>query len=118
MVKLLDKKTWLAAQDFSLKPGIDFWRDITLVLNATTFQYLIRLIAQEGLHLYLMGDVTTHLYTSLENYIYMKLPKGFNLLNKAKFLRGLFNKIEQVSLWIKTITTYWYNHLSKYLLKE
>ena len=30
-----------------------------------------------------MDDVIAYLYDSLENDIYMKIPKGFNLPNKA-----------------------------------
>jgi len=41
----------------------------SLVLDATTFRYLILIIAQEGLHLHLMDDVTTYFYDSLENDI-------------------------------------------------
>jgi len=44
-------------------------------LDATTFRYLISLVAQEGLNLHLMDVVTAYLYGSLENDIYMKLPK-------------------------------------------
>jgi len=40
-------------------------------------------IAQQGLHLYLMDDVTAYLYGSLENHIYMKIPEGFNFPNKG-----------------------------------
>jgi len=55
----------------------------SLVLDATTFRYLIILVAQEGSYLHLMDDVTTYLYKSLENDIYTKIPAGFNLSNKA-----------------------------------
>jgi len=30
-----------------------------------------------------MNDVTTYLYDSLNNDIYMKIPEEFNLLNKS-----------------------------------
>jgi len=53
-----------------------------MVLDAT-LKYLIILVSQQGLHLHLMYDVTTYLYDSLENDIYMKIPEGFNLPNKA-----------------------------------
>jgi len=52
-------------------------------LDTTTFRYLISLVAQEGLNLHLMDVVTTHLYGSPGNDIYMKLLEGFNLPNKA-----------------------------------
>jgi len=55
----------------------------SLVLDATTLQYLIILVAQQGLHLHLMDDVTTYSYGSFENHIYMKIPEGFYLPNKT-----------------------------------
>ena len=38
-----------------------------MVLDATTLQYLIFLVSQQGLHLHVMDNVTTYLYDSLEN---------------------------------------------------
>ena len=67
------------------RPGIDFEETYSPVLDATTFRYLISLVAQEGLNLHLMDVVTAYLYGSLENDIYMKLPEGFNLPKKGKF---------------------------------
>jgi len=55
----------------------------SVVLGATTLQYLIILVVQQGMHLHLMDDVTTYFYGSLENDIYMKIPEGFNLPNKG-----------------------------------
>jgi len=55
----------------------------SLVLDATTLQYSIILVAQQSLHLHLMDDVTTYSYGSFENHIYMKIPEGFYLPNKT-----------------------------------
>ena len=57
----------------------------SIILDVITFRYLIILVAQEGLHLYIIDDVITYLYYSLENDIYMKIPEIFNLLNKTNF---------------------------------
>jgi len=54
----------------------------SLVWMHQYFKYLIILIAQEALHLHLMDDVTSYLYDSLKNDMYMKIHKGFNLSNK------------------------------------
>ena len=67
----------------------------SMVLNATTLQYLIILVAQQGLHLHLMDDVTTYLYGSLENDIHMKILKGFNLPNKANSKEGYSIKLNK-----------------------
>ena len=49
--------------------------DLCLADSATTFRYLISLVAQEGLNLHLMDVVTAYLYGSLGNDIYVKLLK-------------------------------------------
>jgi len=67
----------------------------SLELDATTLQYLIILVAQQGLYLHLMDDVTTYLYGSLENDIYMKIPKGFYLPNKTNSKEGYSIKLNK-----------------------
>jgi len=64
-----------------------------MVLDATILQYLIILVAQQSLHLHLMDDVTIYLYGSLENNIYMKIPKRFNLPNKENSKDGYSIKL-------------------------
>jgi len=60
----------LVAQGFSQNLVFICEKACSLVLDATTLQCLIILVAQQGLHLHLMDDVTTYLYGSLENDIY------------------------------------------------
>ena len=42
-----------------------------------------------------MDDVTSYLYGSLENDIYMKIPRGFNLSNKANSKDGCSIKLNK-----------------------
>ena len=49
------------------------------MMDATIFRYLICLTVSEGLDLHLIDVVTTYLYEFLNNDIYMKLPKGFQM---------------------------------------
>ena len=72
-------KARLVAQGFSQRPGFDFDETYSPVVDATTFRYLISLIAHEGLNLHMMDVVTTYLYGSLDSDIYMKLPNGYIL---------------------------------------
>jgi len=72
-------KARLVAQGFSQRPGIDFEETYSPVVDANIFRYLISLAVHEGLDLRLMDVVAAYLYGSLDNNIYMKLPKGFNL---------------------------------------
>jgi len=74
MMKLLDTKhNWLL-KVFHKNLILICENTYSLVLDATTLQYLIILVAQQSLHLHLMDDVTTYLYDSLDNHIYMKNP--------------------------------------------
>ena len=48
-------------------------------MDAITFHFLISLAILEGLDMRLMDVITTYLYRSMDNDIYMKIPKGFKL---------------------------------------
>jgi len=50
---------------------------VKINIITTTLQYSIILVAQQGLHLHLMDDVTTYSYGYFENLIYMKILEGF-----------------------------------------
>ena len=49
-------------------------------MDAITFRFLISLVVSEGLDMCLMDVITTYLYGSMDNDIYMKIPEGFKLL--------------------------------------
>ena len=49
------------------------------VMDAITFCFLINLAVLEGLDMRLMNVITTYLYGSMDNDIYMKILKGFKL---------------------------------------
>jgi len=85
----------LVVQGFSQNLILIYEKTYYVVLDTTTLQYLIILIAQQGLHLYLMNDVTTYLYGSLENHIYMKIPEGFYLPNKTNSKEGYSIKLNK-----------------------
>ena len=48
-------------------------------MNAITFRFLISLAVSEGLNMRLMDVIIAYLYGSMDNDIYMKIPKGFKL---------------------------------------
>jgi len=116
--EIIRYKARLVAQGFSQRPGIDFEETYSPVLDATTFRYLISLVAQEGLNLHLVDVVTAYLYGSLENDIYMKLPEGFNVPNKANCKEDYSIKLNKSLYGLKQSGCMWYNCLSEYLLKE
>ncbi|KAL0556350.1 hypothetical protein IC582_004863 [Cucumis melo] len=72
-------KARLFAQGFSQRPGIDYEETYSPVVDAITLRYLISLAVCENLDMHLMDVVTTYLYGSLENEIYIKIPEGFKI---------------------------------------
>ena len=69
-------KARLVAQSFSQRPGIDYDKTYSPVMDIITFQYLISLSVSEGLDMRLMDVITAYLYGMLENDICMKVPEG------------------------------------------
>ena len=67
-----------------------------------------------------MDVVTTYLYGSLNNDIYMKIPKGYkipetyNPISQSMY----FIKLQRSLYGLKQSGRMWYNRLSEYLLKE
>ena len=86
-------KAQLVAQGCSQNLVLICEKTYSLVLDATTLQYLIILVTTQTLHLHLMDDVTTYLYDSFENHIYMKIPEGFYLSNKTNSKEGYSIKL-------------------------
>ena len=48
-------------------------------MDTITFRFLINLVVPEGLDMYLMNVITTYLYGSMDNDIYMKILEEFKL---------------------------------------
>ena len=72
-------KTRLVAQGFSQRPGIDYEETYSHVMDAITFRFLISLTISKGLDMRLMDVIKAYLYGSIDNDIYIKIPKGFTL---------------------------------------
>ena len=51
-------------------------------MDTATFHYLMSLVINKKLEMYLMDVVIAYLYGSLDNDIYMKILKGFKLSEK------------------------------------
>ena len=69
-------------------------------MDAITFHFLISLAISEGLNMRFMDVITTYLYRSIDNDIYMKIPEGFKLpeANNTK-PRNMFSIKLQRSLY-------------------
>ena len=53
-------------------------------MDAITLRFLIGLTLYENLDTHLMNVVTTYLYASLDNGIYMKISQGFKIAETYK----------------------------------
>ena len=73
--EIVRDKTRLVAQGFLQRPEINYGETYFLVMDATTFHYLIILVVSEGLCMRLMDIVMTYLYGSLDNDIYEDLRR-------------------------------------------
>ena len=78
--EIIRYKARLVAQGFSQRPGIDYEETYAPIMDAITFKFFISLVAKENLNMWLMDVVTTYLYGSLDNDIYMKIPEGYKCL--------------------------------------
>ena len=67
-----------------------------------------------------MNVVTTYVYKSLENEIYMKISEGFKIPesynSKSRELYSI--KLQRSLYGLKQSGRMWYNRLREYLLKE
>ena len=73
--EIIRYKTRLVAQGFSQRLGIDYEETYSPVMDAITFCFLISLAVSEGLYMRLMDVIIVYLYGSINNDIYMKIPK-------------------------------------------
>ena len=72
-------KARLVAQGFSQRAEIDYDETYSPMMDIITFRYLISLSVSEELDMRLIDIITAYLYGMLENDIYMKVLKGFQL---------------------------------------
>ena len=101
------------------KPGVDYEETFSPIMDAITFRFLINLVVLEGLDMRLMNVITTYLYESMDNDIYIIL-EGFKLpkANCTKSRSMYSIKLQQFLYELKQSRRMWYNRLREYLLKE
>ena len=89
-------------------------------MGAITFRFLISLTVFEGLDMRLMDVIIVYPYGSINNDIYMKIPKGFKLpeANNTKPCNMCSIKLQRSLYGLNQSRRMWYNRLSEYLLKE
>lgn len=65
----------LVGQGFSQRSGVDYEETYSPIVDAITLCYLISFTLHEKLKMHLVDVVTTYLYGSVDNEIFMKIPK-------------------------------------------
>jgi len=114
-------KAPLVAQGFSQRPGVDYEEIYSPVMDAITFRYLMSLSASNNLDMYLMDVMTTYLYGSLDNDLYMKISDGLKVseaLDSPKSKDIYAVKLRRSLYGLKQSGRMWYNRLRDYLLKK
>ena len=71
--EIIRYKVRLVAQGFLYRLGINYEETYFSVMDVITFYFLISLAVSEGLDTCLMDVITTYLYGSIDNDIYMKI---------------------------------------------
>ena len=67
----------LGRDRFSESTNIDYEETYSPVMDGITLRYLISFTVHEQLEMHLMDVVTSYLYGSLDNEIYLKIHEGF-----------------------------------------
>ncbi|KAJ9541904.1 hypothetical protein OSB04_028410 [Centaurea solstitialis] len=112
-------KARLVTQGFSQRPGIDYMKTYSPVVDSITLRYLMSLAVHQSLDMRLMDVVTAYLYSSLDNEIYMKIPEGLKAPEEYRHSQDMCSIRLQKSLYgLKQSGRMWYNRLSQYLLKD
>lgn len=96
---------------------IGFEETYSLIIDATTFRYLISLAISESLDIHLINVVTMYLYGIIDIDIYMKVSKGIKL-PKAKSHNMYLVKLKQSMYGLKQSGRMQYNRLTEYLVRE
>ena len=89
-------------------------------MDAITLCFLINLTVSKEMDMHLMDVITTYLYGSIDNDIYIKIPEGFTLpkVVNAKPRSMCSIKLQRSLYGLKQSERMLYNRLSEYLLKE
>ena len=84
-------------------------------MDAITFRFFISLVSKENLDMRLMDVVTTYLYGSLGNDIYMKIPERYKMPKTYNSTsRSMYSiKLQRSSYGLKQSGHMWYNRLSE-----
>ena len=108
------------AQGLLPRLDIDYDETYSPIVDVIIFQYLISPTTYEMLDMCLMDVVTTYLYMSVDNDVYIKIPERFQMPEayNSNPQKVYSIKLQRSLYGLKQLGRMWYNYLSEYLLRE
>jgi Reverse transcriptase (RNA-dependent DNA polymerase) len=103
---ILRYKARLVAQGFSQRPGLDFVKKYSPVMDITSYRYLISLSLNLKCKIHIMDIVTAYLYGNLDKEMYMKVLAGIQIPAKlqrpsVKLVKALYGLKQAGKMWYK-----------------
>lgn len=117
--KIVRFKVRLVAQGFTQRPGVDYKQTYSLVMDSTSFRYILSLAVQLSLETRLLDVVTAYLYGDLHEEMYIKPPPGYltkQVSPKSTKNSGL--RLYKASYGLKQAGRTWYHRIKIFLLSH
>ena len=103
-------KAHLVAKGYAQQKGIDFDEMFLHVVKMTTLRTVLGLVAIEDLELVQMDMKTAFLHGDLQEDVYMKQPKGFEVASKehlvCKLKKSLYGLKQAPRQWYQKFDTF------------
>ncbi|MBW0553824.1 hypothetical protein O181_093539 [Austropuccinia psidii MF-1] len=107
-------KAQLCAQGFSQEPGMDFGNTFSPTTRLSSLRMLLTKATVLGLDVGQMDAVTAFLNSELSEDIFMRLPKGLELLNNIPTGEDIVLKVCHTLYGLKKSSWYWYMDLKNF----
>lgn len=115
--EIIRYKVRLVAQGFNQRPGVDFEQTYSLVMDSSSFRYLLGLAVQLTLETRFLDVITAYLYDELDADIHIRPPPDF-LDHIPTTQPGKYSglKLRKALYELKQAGRMWYHHLRSFLL--
>lgn len=112
-------KARLVAQGFAQRPGMDFFDTYSPVMDYCTFCILISLSIQYALQMYLLDVVTAYLYGPIQEQVILKIPDGYEMIQKLPFnMKAPCLKLNRSLYGLCQLGRNWYKRLRDFLISH